>query len=160
MTDSIEQINEDVMRAENISSAKCMGYLSRVEALYGVVPQGEPERKSVELPTDFLGQTLNVGDVVCRWNPMTNQIWNPDEPYYTIQSLELWEDGWVLNVRDECGDYCEVMRPRDCALRPNMTVRDVLASFIVDYANDVRKGGDGTKLLDKYEEMFYLKGDE
>lgn len=158
MEDSFANIIEDVFRDDSITSSKCIGYLSRVKALYGDEPEGDARK--IEPPLDFYGNPLSAGDRVRKVACRLPYGWKPESKEYTIQSCELWEDGWTVNVYDMYGEMGLAMQPGDVCLWSAPTLRDVMASFASDYANDIREGGDGEKVIDEYETILCLKESE
>jgi len=158
--DSFERLNDDVIADDNITSAKCMGYLSRMRSLCEggdggtIQPHSVTSGWLVALPTDFFGEVLNVGDKVCKW-PTSDQVEFYKDQVYYIQALELWEDGWHVNITDECGCEYGSVGPMDVVKDCQPSVKNILLSFVLEFCGELRGGDD--EVLDKYAGMLLAK---
>ena len=163
--DSFERLNDDVIADDNITSAKCMGYLSRMRSLCDGGDGDTPQPCSVAsgllmaLPTDFFGEVLNVNDKVRKW-PGHNDVDLYKDRVYFIQALELWEDGWHVNITDSYGDDCDVVWPTELCKYPKPTVKDILQSFVSEVDSVGYWGQHFEEVLDKYADMLCVKEDE
>ena len=163
--DSFERLNDDVINDGNITSAKCMGYLSRMRSLCEDGDGGTIQPYTVTsgwlaaLPTDFFGEVLNVGDKVRKW-PEHNEVDLYKDQVYYIQALELWEDGWHVNITDEYGDDCDNVWPTELCKYVKPTAREILKSFAFELDSVDAVGHQFEEVLDKYAGMLLAKEDE
>lgn len=163
--DSFERLNDDVINDGNITSAKCMGYLSRMRSLCEggdggtIQPCSATSGRFAVLPTDFSGEVLNVGDKVRMW-PTSDQVEFYKDQVYYIQALELWEDGWHVNITDEYGDDCDNVWPTELCKYVKPTVREILQSFAFELDSVDFWGQQFSEVLDKYAGMLLAKEDE
>ena len=163
--DSFERLNDDVIADDNITSAKCMGYLSRMRSLCEGSEGGTIQPYSVTsgwfatLPSDFFGDVLNVGDKVRKW-PNDNDVDLYKEDVYYIQALELWEDGWHVNITDEYGDDCDDVWPTELCKYSKPTVEEILRSFASEIDSVDFWGHQFSEVLDKYAGMLLVKEED
>lgn len=160
--DSFDRLNNDVICDDNITSAKCMGYLSRMRRLCeGAQVTGELELVSddgcIDLPKDFFGESLHVGDRVRRW-PCAEEVKLYYDQVYIIQSLELWEDGWHVNITDDYGCEYGSVGPMDVVKDCQPSVKNILLSFVLEFCGELRGGDD--EILDKYADMLRVKEEQ
>lgn len=161
--DSFDRLNNDVICDDNITSAKCMGYLSRMRVLCegmcieDEIPEHVTVSNCIDLPRDFFGEVLNVGDKVRKW-PTSDQVEFYKDQVYYIQALELWEDGWHVNIADEYGDDCDNVWPTELCKYSKPTVEEILLDFAYEFEDTPNQ--DAQDVVDRYAKKLQLKEDK